>query len=200
MQSAPVTVILAAGQSTRMGVSKPLLKFDGITAVERIVSQHRSLGQKVAVVLGFNSAEIQRSVDLSDTQLFINPSPEDGPLSSLLCAIEFFKTSEFLLLHPVDHPLVKVSTLSALTGAYRRTRHCILVPTYHGKKGHPVLLPHRFLSELTHAPLAEGARWVVRKNRSAVNYVSVEDQGIVENIDTWERYVELTGFPSLVRK
>jgi molybdenum cofactor cytidylyltransferase len=180
-----------------MGVPKALLRYRKTTFLETILVQHQELGLRPIVVLGEHLAEIRTRVDLNSVQVLENTHPEQGPLSSLKLALLYLEDCSALMIHPVDHPLVTRKTLSTLATAAGQRASCILQPKYRGRKGHPVLFPAKFFFELKQAPLSQGARFVVRRNFNSTNYLEVADRGILENIDTPERYLELFGFPRL---
>ena len=183
MRKGVTSVILAAGFSRRMGSPKPLLKLRGKSFLRTIIDRHRLSSLPVCVVLGRHNLHVAEEVDLSDTTVVVNPDPSRGALSSLLVAMGHLGEPEGLLIHPVDHPLVLASTLEYLVQRHRLLPASILIPSVHGRKGHPVLFPRRFFFDLRHAPLEEGARWVVHQNPASTFLVPVEDPGILVNIN-----------------
>jgi len=187
------SIILAAGSSTRMGQPKALLAIGGLSFLGHILRNHRAVRLPVTVVLGSHQAEIQAAVDLSDTVVLVNPRPEDGPLSSLRIALESAEQAEALVIHPVDHPLVRVSTLQALLDARDESPDAIIVPAFGARRGHPVLFPRRYFQDLRAAPLDQGARYVVRTHAESVISVEVMDEGVIHNIDTPTDYSRLIG-------
>lgn len=191
------SVILAAGDSTRMGFPKALLPFGRGTFLSTVLDRHREAGLNTVVVLGNDHSRIRRQLTAYSFRSLRNPHPEQGPLSSLKIALPHLHHGSGFILHPVDHPTVSTETILRLATEHRANRDCIIIPRYLGRKGHPVLIPRRFYEELKAAPLFEGARFVVRRNRTAVLLVDVGDPGILTNIDTPERYVELFGYPGL---
>jgi molybdenum cofactor cytidylyltransferase len=86
-----------------------------------------------------------------------------------------------------------------LVDRYRRVPHCIIIPEYHGKRGHPVVFPARYYPDLRRAPLDEGARSVVRSNRAANHLLGVSDRNILLNVDTPQQYWELFKYRRLDR-
>jgi len=191
------SVILAAGDSTRMGFPKALLPLGHDTFLSTILGRHQSAGLDPLVVLGSDHSQIKRRTDAGSFRSLHNPSPEEGPLSSLKLALPHIRQASAFIAHPVDHPTVRVETLKSLASEHLRNRDCIILPRHLGRKGHPVLFPYKFYADLSDAPLSEGARFVVRNNRSSILCVDVNDPGILINVDTPERYIELFGFPSL---
>ena len=184
MRKDVASVILAAGFSRRMGSPKPLLELRGKSFLRTIIDRHKLFSLPICVVLGRHNLHITEQVDLSDTTVLINPDPTRGALSSLRIALCHLGEPEGLLIHPVDHPLVLASTVGSLLQFHQRLPACILLPSIHGRKGHPVLFPQRFFFDLRKAPLEAGARWAVHQNPGSTFLVPVEDPGILVNINT----------------
>ncbi len=177
------SVILAAGRSSRMGSPKALIYLQGKTFLGRIIETHKQAGLPICVVLGENRRQIERLTNLSEVVVVINPRPEKGQLSSLHTALQLVEDSSALLMHPVDHPLVKIETVLLLVQAHQHFEESILIPEFRGRTGHPILFSRRFYPDLRQAPLNQGARWVVRQNPEAIIQVPVQDQEILRNIN-----------------
>ena len=178
------SVILAAGQSVRLGRPKALLRISrGEAAWSRILQQHRACSLTVRLVASEALGLQVRDAGLPDRFLVINREPEKGPLHSLQLALKELMRTSGILLHPVDHPLVSTATVLALKTRHSLRPDCILIPTANGKKGHPVVFPSRFFRDLLGAPLEQGARFVVRGHPGAVHHLEVGDEGIRANLN-----------------
>ncbi len=171
-----------------MGRPKALLPLDNTTFLEHILDHHSSLGLPTWVVLGRQRKEIEKQACLSGAVVLVNPQPERGQLSSLKIGIEAAGGCDAVIVHPVDHPLVRRETIQALLDAHATQPSSILLPKYGDRTGHPVLFPAVFYDALLAAPLDVGARFVVRQHSEAVILVPVSDPGVTENIDTPEDY------------
>jgi len=180
-----------------MGSPKALLSLRGRTFLERIIDIYESARISQVIVLGRNAAEITERVHPYSGRILVNPDPSRGPLSSLLIALQEVSETDAFILHPVDHPVVRMETVQSLAGIHERLPGCILIPDFRGRRGHPVLIPRKFYADLRSAPLSEGARWAVRSNRTANHIVEVSDPGVLMNIDTQDAYAQLTGYPKL---
>ena len=180
-----------------MGSPKALLKIKERAFLERVLDIYNSADIPRYVVLGTHARLIEKQMDLSSATVLKNPEPVRGPLSSLLIALEEVPDSAAFILHPVDHPLVSVNTIRRLIEGHRRVPHCILIPSYCGRRGHPVLIPSKYYPDIRSAPLGEGARWAVRANRASNHLLAVADRGILINIDTQADYRQLVGLPRL---
>jgi molybdenum cofactor cytidylyltransferase len=136
-------LILAAGQSSRMGALKPLLPLARSTVLGEAVMRFREAGlDDVRVVTGHKAEELAPTLkNLAVTEVF-NPDYEKGMLSSVLAGLRSLEPDiEAFFLLPVDLPLVKPRTIEALLRAYRRGRPGIIYPCFQGRRGHPPLIP-----------------------------------------------------------
>jgi molybdenum cofactor cytidylyltransferase len=190
MSSGVTGVVAASGRSSRMGAPKALLDAGGATFLARILDSLREGGASPLLVvvedpLGPIGAEARRRGGV----VVLNPDPAQGPISSLRAAIGALPEDVAAILFcPVDHPLVRGATVRALIEEFLRTRPPLLVPTFQGRRGHPVLLGRRLFPELLADELPEGARTVVRRYLHEGLQVPVDDPGILADIDTPDDY------------
>ncbi len=191
-----VAVILAAGRSTRMGSSKPLLRLGSTTFLGRLMSLYGGLGIPQRVVLGPDWVAVSRIQPVPEEVLLVNPRPERGPLSSLCIGLGALPAAvSGIFLHPVDHPLVRPETIMDLAALHRQQPERILIPAFEGTGGHPTVFPSPVFAELQRAPLDQGARFVVQTDPQRVITVEFDDPGILRNIDTPEDYARWVGRP-----
>jgi molybdenum cofactor cytidylyltransferase len=100
--------------------------------------------------------------------------------------------SEAAVVNLVDHPLVSADTIKTLISSFRESPLPILIASYQGKRGHPVLFSSQVYGEILAAPLDQGAKVVVRKDPTRVREIPLDDPGILADIDTpqdYQRYV-----------
>ncbi len=189
-------LVLAAGESSRMGTDKALLTYRGRAFLETILATLREAGlSRMVVVLGHHAHEIQRAVDLRGAEVVINRDYRQGQTSSLQAGLKALesKEPEAIVLCLVDHPVVSAETVRVLVAAFRRSASPIIIPTYHGQRGHPVLMGGALFAELKTLSPGEGANTVVRRYRQATEFVEVQDPGILLDVDDPETYRQLTG-------
>jgi len=169
---------------------KALLKIENRTFLE-IVSENMFLAglRDVSIVLGYYSDRIRAEVEFKREIILENPEPERGQLSSLHVAINSMTEDvSAIMVTLVDLPKVKVSTYEKLFSQWKLNREKIHVCTYRGKRGHPVIFPEKYFTELLNTPLELGARAVVRSHADEMICLEVDDPGICNDIDTVEDY------------
>src|SRR6266851_271463 len=170
-------ILLAAGESRRMGYPKPLLKIGELTFLEHLSALLLNFVPHLTIVLGAHLDEI-RAVIPPDPRIstVINPQYHRGQLSSLKAALRSLAAEpDAILVHLVDHPSIRPETVEKMVAEFRSASLPILIPRCNGRRGHPVIFARSMFAELKAAPEAEGARVVINRDRSRVGYVEVND-------------------------
>lgn len=187
-------LILAAGESSRMGRDKALLTYRGRTFLENIVETLRAAEiERIVVVLGHHAEEIRRGANLPDVEFFLNPDYASGQTSSLQAGLRALApdSPEAVVLCLADHPAVSAETIRALVGAFRESGVAVVVPVLKLQRGHPVVISRTLFDELLALDPSEGANSVIRKYRDKTRLVEVEDSGILLDVDDLETYRRL---------
>ena len=188
-------LILAAGESSRMGTPKATLAYRGRTFLETIVQTLRGADiERIVVVLGHGAEEIQRQIGIEPAQVVINPDYRSGQTSSLQVGLRALLADEpeGVLLCLVDHPAVGTETVRRIVATFGHCVAPVVIPTYQGRRGHPVLIGRQLFDELLRLASDAGADSVVRRYRPATQFVAVEDEGVVIDVDDPESYRKLT--------
>lgn len=187
-------LVLAAGASERMGEPKALLTIHGKTFLNHIITTlHSARILHQYIVLGANAERILPTLDRNSGTVVVNKHWEEGQLSSIVTGITALDRELYhgVMICPVDHPLISQSLLVDVLHGFWKSGKNIILPTYHGKRGHPVLFGKAMLDELCSAPNTEGAKAVIRKYPDEIFEVPVTDEGILLNIDTPSDYQTL---------
>jgi molybdenum cofactor cytidylyltransferase len=187
-----VAVVLSAGESSRMGEPKALLRIDGQTFIERIVAALKQSGlERIIVVLGFNADEMRQEIEHLPVEILVNPDYKQGQLSSLQTAIRHLESDQNcdgMMVHLVDHPFIDPQLVGVMLRQFKGSKNLIVVPRHQGKRGHPVIFSRALFSELLDAPMDQGAKAVVNAHRDETLEIDTEDVGITLDIDTPDLY------------
>lgn len=187
-------IILAAGASERMGYPKALLPYRGRPFLEGILEACYAAGvEHRVVVLGHHADKVLENIDLSAVTVARSKDLDAGPIGSVWAGLASLASvpADAVLVWPVDRPHIAVTTVESIVDAFRSTHQPIVVPTYQGKRGHPVLFGRAVFAELLGAPRDEGARAVVHRDAGRVAEVPVEDAAVLEDFNTPEDYKKL---------
>ena len=196
-------IVLAAGDSTRMGTPKALLPDPtGIPFVARLAATFHSASiTDIVIVTGATHeavAAVLRDADLASMpRLARNPDPSRGQLSSLWTGLDAAEHPELeaVLMTLVDVPMVRAATVRAVVEMWRRTHAPLVRPAIGDRHGHPVLFDRAVFAELRHAPLDEGAKAVVHAHAADLRNVPIDDEGSIVDVDTPADYERLIGRP-----
>jgi molybdenum cofactor cytidylyltransferase len=184
----PAAIILAAGESRRMGRAKAFLPFRGGTFISNIAEV---LGQRcspVIAVFGFDAARLIELARPLGIRAVENPDYPLGMLTSLqagLRALPNEADAAFFTL--VDHPAISLSTVDALL----RSKASIAIPRFESTRGHPVLIRREIMREFLAEPVASKVRDVIDRHAAEIEYIEVGDPGIADDIDDPALYEKL---------
>jgi molybdenum cofactor cytidylyltransferase len=198
-------VILAAGESTRMGTDKALLPWPpaapgspptGQTFLSAAIQALDPFSDKVIVVAGRNETALAPVVYANGASLIANPEPDRGQFSSLQVGLRQVLSDgrDAAMVTLVDRPPVKAATLKTLCSAFTEAASGVwaIVPEYDGKHGHPFLMAREMIEAFLKAPSGANARDIEHQNLPHVLYVAIADPLVTLNVDTPEQYAALS--------
>ena len=184
-------LILAAGESRRMGFPKALLRYREETFLDRLAGLFAARCSPVIVVLGAEAERIRAAARTAAT-FVVNPDWARGQTSSMQCGLRAFPPeADGVLFTLVDHPAVAPATIDALLDGPRVA--LLRVPRHHGRRGHPIWFSRDIVPEFLALPETGAARDVVRSHEAETEFLDVDDPGILADIDDPEAYRGLTG-------
>ena len=186
-------VVLAAGNSKRMGQSKQLLPWKDSTLLGSAIKNAFSVeADEIFVVLGAYRNEITNKIDLSKTNILINEDWEQGLGSSIaLATLEIdqkYPNINAILFVLADQPFISVHHLNAIIAIHNKEKGIIIMTRKEDYRGVPVLFPRKFFSELMLLSNDEGAKQIINRNKNQVREVVAYDD--ITDIDTMESYTE----------
>jgi molybdenum cofactor cytidylyltransferase len=187
-------VILAAGDSTRMGRPKALLPWRRGTFLGSAIRLLTANTDLVIVVGGRNSKEIEPTVDANAGYLIVNRDPDRGQFSSLQLGLQevLNRGRDSAIVTLIDRPPALPETVHHLRNEYlhliRKDQVWAVVPELEGQHGHPIIIGRELIGLIIDAPATSNAREIMHANQSHIAYVPVTDPFVTMNIDTPEDY------------
>ncbi len=201
-------IILAAGESSRMGREKALLPWPPSTtsqlpaqpsgtflsAMIRLFAWHTEL---VLVIVGRNAQVLAPTIYGEGAFLVENPEPERGQFSSLQVGLQevLNRGRDAVLVTLVDRPPVSQPTLAQIIGGFHEAierGRWAAVPEYEGRHGHPIAFDREMIEAVLKAPPTSTTREVEHAHQDKIEYVSVNDPLVSLNLNTLEEYAALT--------
>lgn len=189
--SVPISMILAAGASSRMGRPKALLNWGSSTIVETLVEAHHKGGlHGVVLIAGAHFDEIELQLKRLEAQVCYNPEWSRGMGSSLAAGIRFIE-SEFpkapsVLISLCDQPLFGVSEIRRLQEEYLAFPDQITASAYEAGPGVPAIFPREYWKSLKSCPLDSGAKAYLRQHTNSVRVLDIGEATM--DVDTPEAY------------
>jgi molybdenum cofactor cytidylyltransferase len=196
-------VILAAGESSRMGTDKALLPWPPPGSAHPMSTETflsaaiRSLAiaDFVVVVAGKNADALAPIVYSLGASLAVNPDPARGQFSSLQVGMQevLNRGRDAAIITLIDRPPVSAVTIQTLRHAFEIAGDEIwaIIPEYSGRHGHPIVIGREMIEAFLRAAPTSSARDVLSELGSHVRYVPVDDPFVASNINTPEEYAQL---------
>jgi molybdenum cofactor cytidylyltransferase len=183
-------ILLGAGESRRMGRDKLILPWGKKTLFERCLQVLlRSKIQEVIVVLNHRRGEMAHRLSGKKVKVLFNDHPEKGMSSSIRKGLQALDPkSTGILIALGDMPFIKIRTINALIKAFNRENGRIVVPSFRGRRGHPVIFHRKYEEELLRLRGDEGGKTILLKHPEDVRVIPVRSEGVIRDIDTWEEY------------
>lgn len=182
-------LVLAAGCSVRYGDENKLLSSLGDDLViERVIKAILSSEiPQVVVVTGHQSIEVSEVLSVLEKVRIVNNSHyREGMSTTISRGVRSLKDVDACMICLGDLPFITAEHYRKLTEIYVRenTTDLILIPTFQGKRGHPVIFGSRFFPELIDLPVSDqGARSVILANKRFVKEVDLGTKSILWDID-----------------
>ncbi len=186
-------IILAAGMSVRMGRPKQLLKAGNSTMIRIAVENVLLSGvDEVIVVTGCQQKKVSGEISDLPVRVVFNPRYKDGQGTSLSLGVKSIDggASAFMVFM-VDQPLISASLIDIIIEEFQKRRCLVLRPVCKDLPGHPVIFSSTLRDELKNISGDEGARQVLKKLDDRVEYLEVQDEAVVFDVDTPGDFKEL---------
>jgi CTP:molybdopterin cytidylyltransferase MocA len=171
-----------------MGRLKQLLPLPDRPAVRRCVESLFAGGISRVLVVVAKGSPVPTVVQDLPVRTVCNEDPASDMAGSVRVGLAAVDPDTAILVCPADHPLVAPRTIVAILQAGAASPAKIIIPTFHGRRGHPTLFPRAVIDTIA----AGGTlRDIIDAHCEAVATVEVGDEGVVLDMDTPQEYEEL---------
>ena len=184
-------ILLAAGQSRRMGTCKQLLPLEGKTVIAHCLEALLAGGaEEVVVVVSATGDEVAQAAGAYPVRVVRNPDPDGDMAASIRIGRDSLPAwATGVLIALCDYPLVTATTISRLIEEQHQNPGAIIIPCHNGRRGHPPLFPRRLLDDLAGSLTL---RDLMRMYSERIRHLDVRDPGVLIDMDTPEDYQRLS--------
>lgn len=184
-------IVLAAGQSKRMGRAKMTLPWRATTVLGRVIEVfHAANIDDILVVTGADREATERIAQASRARAVFNPDfASDDMLTSLqigLRALPDGVEAAFIALG--DQPQIEPGTVASVLRQYSDTHAPLIVPSYHMHRGHPWLVARLLWDEILSMRSPQTPRDFLERHATDIRYVVVETPTVLQDLDTPDDY------------
>jgi len=188
-------ILLAAGESTRMGTPKQLIKIEGLSLIRRAAQQAIDSGcQPVVAVLGANASRIAPELDGLALDIVVNHEWKLGMSSSIRCGLKVLMAghppAQGVILFLADQPNVTGTSLRKLTAAHAQGGAGLVAASYSGRLGTPAFFLRSYFDELLQMEGQGGAKLLLERYASRVVPVDFPEAAL--DLDTPQDLAEFT--------
>ena len=184
-------VVLAAGESRRMGQPKMSLPWGQTTVIARVVEVLLTSGlTEISVVTGGWHEFVERSLNHLPVGTVFNPQYTNNDMAhSLNIGLATLnETIQAVLVVLGDQPQIEVETVQILIEVYRETGAQLIVPSYNHRRGHPWLVGRRLWTDLLLLQPPATLREFLNDHADQIHYVSLATASVLKDLDTPDEY------------
>ena len=183
-------ILLAAGEAKRMGKLKQLMPFGQSTIVEQAIDNLLgSAVDEVIVVLGYRAEEISKTIATKSVKIIVNPNYSQGMSTSIIAGLNLIaRQAQAVMLALGDQPSVDSQIINRLIEEFYNHGKGIAIPTYHGKRGHPITFAIKYKPELLGLKGDVGGREIIKDHPGDILEVAVDSESVISDIDTPSDY------------
>jgi molybdenum cofactor cytidylyltransferase len=183
-------ILLAAGESQRMGRPKQLLPFGSSTILGKTMDNLlSSRADEVIVVLGTRAGAMKQVIAGRQVKVVVNPDYRKGMSASLIAGLERVDSkAQWVMVALADQPLIDKDTYNRLIEGALGCDMGIILPTYRSKRGNPVIFSIKYKDELLGLEGDLGGREILRKHPDDILEVAVGSEGVTIDINNLDDY------------
>lgn len=185
-------IILAAGESKRMGQPKMLMPWGKSTVLQTVISTVQAAGvNDILVVTGGARQQVEMLIGKT-VQTAFNSGYETGEMLSSIQAglAEKMREASAALICLGDQPQVEERSVRYICNAFLTSKSQIVVPSYQNQRGHPWLVARPLWNELLAMKAPKTPRDFLKKNARKIHYINVDTPSVLADLDTPEDYLK----------
>ncbi len=185
------TIVLAAGESKRMGSPKMLLPYNGKTVIEQVIVNVLSAGiSNPVIVLGSDHEAILKIIKGHPVSHCYNENYRNGMLSSVQCGLASIDDQiSAAIIIPGDQPMIDAAQIKRVMKAWHESGKGIVMPVHNGKRGHPLIIDMKYRPEVMSLPESKGLRALAERHPDDVMEAETDDPSVLRDIDTQQEYM-----------
>ncbi|HEV8378727.1 MAG TPA: nucleotidyltransferase family protein [Tepidisphaeraceae bacterium] len=182
-------IILAAGKSLRTGTQKLLLPFANQTIIGHVADQViKSSIRQVLVVTAEQSEAIAAALKGKRLSIVINPDFEGDMLNSIRCGLRALPGCDAVMILLGDQQGIRSELVGEMVKIFETTNVSIIVPTYRGRRGHPILFAGKYCDEVQKRFDGVGLRGLLSAHPEQVHEMKVDDPAVLADVDNPQEY------------
>ena len=187
-------IVLAAGQSKRMGQPKMLMPWGKTTVLKHVIDVIRAAGiEDIIVVTGGEREKVETEImGVNRIRTVFNAGYESGEmLSSIQCGIQEMRAeAEAALICLGDQPQVEERSVRLVCDEFLKSHASLVVPSYQMRRGHPWLIARSLWNDFLKLDASQTPRDFLNAHAEQIRYINVTTSSIVEDLDTPEDYLK----------
>jgi molybdenum cofactor cytidylyltransferase len=187
-------IILAAGKSTRMGTQKLCMQLGEHTILEQTVDNYlASKADEIIVVTGHEAQKIRQLIAHKPVTIVYNPHYYKGMSTSIAAGLQTVRaTIQSVVIALGDQPYIHSDIINFIIDEHRSSKKGISVPVYKGTRGHPTIFDMKYKEELLKLEGDRGGIQVTDRHSDDVFEIDVEYEEVIADIDTIDKYNQMT--------
>lgn len=185
-------IILASGNSSRMGKNKLLMDYKGCAMIQRVINVIKSV-DFVTVTLVGKHKEVLNIAESSGIKVIENYNSDKGQSESIKLGVSSINNNEGFMFFCGDQPFLNKDIIDYLIKVSIENNEAIVRPMFQGRSGSPVIFPNCLKEELLKLQGDNGGKVIIKKALTKVIDVEINDSKFLRDIDTMEDYKEILG-------
>ena len=184
-------IVLAAGQSTRMGQPKLILPWKETTVIGQVVKTLINSGlDEIIVVTGGAQHQVKSNLQEFPVRFVSNLRFESTEMTySLKIGMTTLrKDTEAIMVTLGDQPQIEISVVEDIIKLYRQTRSYLVIPSYKRRRGHPWLIDYHLFPKITELNEDETLRDFLDQHQDEIRYLQVNEESVLQDLDTLADY------------